>query len=46
MDNPDVLDAQRWLPERLIWLLADNQYSPIARTQPITPILDRRILLP
>ena len=43
MDNPGVFDAQKWLPERLIWLLADDRYSPFARTRSITPGLGRRI---
>ena len=30
MDNPEVFDAQEWLPERLLWLLDANLYSPSA----------------
>gem|GEM_PF-1423568 len=44
MNNPGVFDAHKWLPERLIWFLAEDRFSPFARTRSITPGLDRRIV--
>lgn len=45
MDNLGVFDAQKWLPEELIWWTCVRSVPSAAQARSIIPVLDRRIIL-
>ncbi len=45
MDNLGVFDAQKWLPEELIWWACVRPVSSVAQYRSVFPILDSRIIL-
>ena len=45
MNDPDVFDVQKWLPDQLIWWACVWPMPSAAQTRPIISILDRRNIL-